>query len=127
MIDVEDFKILTRGVEDFHDVRVFEQLHQRIKRQTISQRIDQYCTVIVIIRIGDLHQTQFGIIGPFAQKFGIHCNIGMFFRAMTKRSEVVGPCNDLHRGLYFSISARVVLATLAESTPAAKRLIKSRF
>ena len=95
-IDKKDLKVLPGGMEYLDHVGIAEQLIDRLQRQPFDQRVDDGPGAVILARIGQLQQAQFGIIGPLAQKFGIDGDIGVLCRFGTKGSEGFRRRNDIH-------------------------------
>ena len=66
----EDFKILTRGVEDFEDVRIFKESEERgeIKLFFGRERIDRHG---LLVRPRHLNKAELRVVGSVAEKFRI--------------------------------------------------------
>ncbi len=77
-------------MEHLHHARVAEQVVERGKVQSVGQGVDQHRIGFAIARIGKLDQAEFGVIRPFAQKFGVDRDVGGFGGARAVGGEGVG-------------------------------------
>ena len=55
--------------------------------------------LVPLARQGELHQAQFGVIGPLPQEFGVDGDIGRLVGAGAERRELFGSGDRLHSGL----------------------------
>ena len=97
VFDAEDLKVLPRRVEYLHHIGISEQIHQRIKRQTIGQWINQNGIRLAVAAIGQLDQAKLGIVSAFAQEFCVDRDIRGFSRPRAEFGKVRGRRYDVHR------------------------------
>ena len=96
MIDPEDLEILTGGVEDLDHAVIAEEVEQRIEREPFDEGIDDHRVILTVAGIGELDEAELGVVGAFAQKFGIDRQIGMCPRGVAECGEVLCRRDRLH-------------------------------
>jgi hypothetical protein len=87
-----DFDILTGGVEDLGDVLVGHQGKKGSEIDTVGERVDDDC----LFRARHLRYAEPGVVGAFAQKFGVDRHERMLGHARASVCESFGGRNRLH-------------------------------
>ena len=89
-----DFDVLAGGVEDLHHALVGEEVEQRTELDIRRQRIDHDR----LVDTRHLQHAELGIIGAFAQKFGVDRHEGVPRQARTGLGQCFCICDRLHSG-----------------------------
>ena len=89
---VEDFQVLTGGVEDLEDLLVGHQLVERRQINTVRQRIDR-CGFVGPRHLG---QAEPGPVGAFPHELGIDRDEFGVGQGLAESRQIVGRGNQFH-------------------------------
>ena len=90
-------------MKNLDDRRVPEKRIKWVQRNAFCQRVHDAGGRVIVARHCELHQTEFRIICPFSEKFGIDRHIVISCCRCTEFGKVFGRCDGSHQVFLFVI------------------------